>query len=214
MTWRGGLAVAVLLALGLVGGYAASATWSARTVASDDPATPVPAQPELPSDPEPVVNPDPDQPPLATDLEYHVERLGDHGFEVDVPVPNGWSQDISEIAEWKWKPKGYPPFTYVLRVERVAGERRTIPSMLAQRIVGLHDDIRISDVEITERTSDSLAYDYVFNGYRRHAFITWIDVSGSGEAEMEVATNGRERDVEGMRTLVEHVASGMQPVTP
>jgi hypothetical protein len=209
MSGRGAWLLAALLGVGVVGGYAAASARADLAVTTGPAAPVVASSPSVPVDPLPPVTPDPAVAALGTDLPLHEETLGAGGFAVRVPVPDGWVRNNSEVNEAKWKVAGNPSNTFVLRIERVASQRQTIAAVLAQRIVDI--DAEQPFFEVLEKTNDSLQVRYVFDGYLRYGLLTWLDLSGSGDAEVEVAVTGRERDLPGLQALMSDVVAGVHP---
>jgi hypothetical protein len=206
MGWRGPAALLLMVALGVVGGYA-----GARAL-TDDPgsagaAGPVAAvSPSVPVDPPPLVLRDPQAPTLEPGLPTHEEVVGSGAFAVTVPVPDDWNRTDLGPAEAKWGVPGIPLNTYVLRVEQVTSQRDSVAEILTGRITDL--DATTEDLVVVDQTSDSLEFTYLSDGYLRYGFLRWLDLTGSGHADLEIAVTARERDVEGARALVEAVAAG------
>jgi hypothetical protein len=206
MGWRGPAALVLLIAIGVIGGYAGAQTWQDEPDAAGV-AEPVAAtSPSVPVDPAPVILPDPEAPALEPDLPTHEEVLGSGGFTVTVPVPDGWNRTDLGPAEARWGVPDIPLHTYVLRVEQVTSQRESIDSILTDRIADL--DGTTEDLVVVDQTSDSLEFTYLSDGYLRFGFLRWLDLTGSGHANLEIAVTGREQDVEGARALVETVAEG------
>jgi hypothetical protein len=137
-------------------------------------------------------------------------RLGNGGFKLAYPVPVGWARLSSATKEVKWKKPRNPADTFILRIEQVVAREDTITEMLEERIPDLEDEK--TRFHIVERTADSLEFTYVSDGFARHGFLTWLDVRGTGLADVEVAVTGREVDAEGAAELIERVTSGMHQV--
>ena len=196
----------LLLALGAAGGYAVS------TLVDEHPATAgaaVPAlaaSPSVPVDPPPVLAPDPDRPPLERTVRLRPQKVGAKGFEVTLPAPVGWNRSNSAANEAMWLRPGNPSYTYVLRVEVTTTEHRSLEAMVEGRI----DDLlaQEEDVAVLAKGTDSLEFTYVDGDHLRHAFVRWLDLSGSGDAELEVALTGREVDAPGMRQLLARMTAG------
>lgn len=207
--WTRGTALllACLLVVGLGLGYVLGDTLPVAAPADRD-STPIAAQPTAPGDPAVVIERDPDEPPLPVDLDLGRARLGEGRYLTEFPVPKGWVRTSDIANEAKWKMPGYPSNTYVLRVEQVLSQHETIDHILDSRI----DALRATtwDFQVIEQTANSLEFTYVSPSDRhfRHAFLVWLDVSGEGLAEMELALTGRETDAPGMRALVDRVAAG------
>lgn len=202
------MTLALLLALGAGGGFVGSRVLGTQPTAAGVP-TPVVAQsPAYPVDPLPELVPDNDFPPLATDIPTVRGTVGTGGFTLVFPVPKGWDMTRSSSAETKWYPPNNPGYTYGLRVEQVDGLRVSIPATLADRVEALtaaEDHLKIED-----RTSDSLHFTYVTDGRLRHGLLRWLDISGSGHAEVEISVNGREADLPGMEDLMATVVQGVR----
>lgn len=209
MSGRGAALLVVLLGVGVVGGYAVAAAREDVPATTGTAAPVVARSPSVPVDPLPRLTPDPAVPALGTDLALHEELLGQTPFAVQVPVPDGWARNNSEALESKWKVPGNPANTFVLRVERVAAQRQTIQRILEQRIADI--DAEQPFFELRDSTDDTISFRYVFDGYLRYGSVRWLDLSGSGDAEIEVAVSGRERDLDGMAELLERVSAGIRP---
>ena len=76
-----------------------------------------------------------------------------------LPVPKGWTFSENSLNEWQWRPPGQPDFGYVLRVEQVLSNRRSIEWTLDRRIDELREDE--SNVEVLDQTDDSLHFSFV-----------------------------------------------------
>lgn len=200
--------LALLLAVGVVGGYAASTLLDDRPTVSG-PAVPVAASPTIPVDPPPVIVPDPDVPPLETDLRMRSAEVGAGDFAVTVPVPAGWVRTDLQLNDAKWDVPDHPVNTYVLRVEVTSSEHTALADMVEGRIEDLQSPrAALDELTVLDQRSNSLEFTFVDDGHLRHAFVTWVDLSGSGEAELEVALTGRERDVPGMQALTARIVAG------
>lgn len=203
------MALLPLLALGLLGGYAAARAADERPPSTGVAEPVVAASPSIPVDPRRTLRTDPRAPALPTGLELVEAFLGSDAYRMVVPVPRGWSQNINATNEKKWKNPGNPDNTYVLRVEQVVSQNDPIEDILSDRIVDLRAEE--VDVEILDRGVDSLEFTYVSSDqHLRHGFLKWLDLSGSGFAEVEVAITGREADVPGAAELIERVAAGIR----
>lgn len=208
MTWRGPIVLVLLLGIGLAVGYGV-AQGVRETPSGDGGAVPVAARsPSVPVDPPPTVLPDPDDPGLATDLPTHRESVGSGGFAITVPVPDRWRRTDLGPAEAKWSPPDASPQTYGLRIEQVTSQRESVSRILQDRIADL--DASTEDLVVVAQTADSLEFTYVAGGYLRYGFLRWLDLSGSGMADLEIAVTGREVDVPGARSLLSTVALGAE----
>ncbi len=198
--------VAALLAMGAGGGFAVS--WGLTEGATGDGvAAPVAAQsPSLPIDPVPDLLPDARTPPLEPSVELVRQRVGSGPFQMSVPAPKGWTFFTNSLNEWQWRPPDDADFGYYLRVEQVLSNRRSITWTLDNRIAELDEDE--DNMVVVERTEDSLHYTYVTSNHLRHGFLAWRDLTGSDNAQLEVAVTGRKVDVDGMSDLVARVADG------
>ena len=63
---------------------------------------------------------------------------------------------------------------------------------------------------IEERTASTIEFTYVSDGFPRHGFLAWLDLRGTGVAEVEVAVTGREMDARGAAQLISRVTAGMR----
>jgi hypothetical protein len=201
------MVLALLLALGVGGGYAASWAMGGHPQAVG-PAQPVTAaSPSYPIDPVPELFPDPDFPPLETGVELVRQKVGRGDFRLSLDAPAGWTFSPNSLNEWQWRPPDFQTFGYYMRVEQVLSNRRSIDWTLDRRIAELNEDE--TAVKILSRTDGSLHYTYVTNNHLRHGFLTWLDLTGSDNAQVEVAVSGRKADVDGMADLIARVADSM-----
>ena len=207
MNWRGTAVLALLLAIGVAAGFGAS--WVVRqNPMGDGTAAPVPASPSLPVDPVPEVLPDPTTPALAAGVPLVPQTVGAGDFRMTLPVPKGWTFSENSLNEWQWRPPGQPDFGYVLRVEQVLSNRRSIEWTLGRRIDELREDE--SNVEVLDQTRDSLHFSFVTSNHLRRGYLRWLDLTGSDNAQVEIAVTGREVDDPGMADLIARVGSGIR----
>ena len=207
MNWRGTAVLALLLAIGVAAGFGAS--WVlGENPSGDGTAAPVPASPSLPVDPVPEVLPDPRTPPLEAGVPLVSQSVGAGDFRMTLPVPKGWTFSENSLNEWQWRPPGQPDFGYVLRVEQVLSNRRSIEWTLGRRIDELREDE--SNVEVLDQTNDSLHFSFITSNHLRHGYLRWLDLTGSDNAQVEIAVTGRERDDPGMADLIARVGSGIR----
>ena len=208
MTTRGLAVLGLLLAIGAAVGFGVSLA-IAEHPTSRGAATPVVAQsPSLPVDPVPELLPDPSTAPLEPGLPLVQQQVGSGDFRMTLPVPKGWDFFVNSLNEWQWRPPDQPTFGYVLRVEQVLSNRRSIDWTLDRRIDELEEDE--DNVEILDQTHDSLHFTYVTSNHLRHGYLTWLDLTGSDNAQVEVAVTGRAVDDAGMADLVAKVTAGMR----
>ena len=207
MNWRGTAVLALLLAIGVAAGFGAS--WVlGENPSGDGTAAPVPASPSLPVDPVPEVLPDPQTPPLEAGVPLVSQSVGAGDFQMTLPVPKGWTFSENSLNEWQWRPPGQPDFGYVLRVEQVLSNRRSIEWTLGRRIDELREDE--TNVEVLDQTNDSLHFSFITSNHLRHGHLRWLDLTGSDNAQVEIAVTGRERDDPGMADLIARVGSGIR----
>jgi len=201
-------ALVLLVALGAAAGFGASWALGENPGGQGSAAPVVASGPSVPVDPVPDLLPDPDIPPLAPSVPLVRQSVGAGGFRMSVPVPRGWTFSENSLNEWQWRPPDQPAFGYVLRVEQVLSNRRSIEWTLDRRIDELREDE--SNLDIIAETTDSLHFSFVTSNHLRHGFLRWLDLTGSDNAQVEVAVTGREDDVPGMRDLIARVAAGVE----
>ncbi len=207
MTWRGPVVLVLLLALGVGTGFGAS--WALGTnPPGDGAASPLAATPSLPVDPRPDLFPDPDFPALAPGIELVEQRVGTGDFGLTLEVPAGWRFTTNSLTEWQWRPRAFQTFGYYMRVEQVISNRRSIDWTLDRRIDELLEDEQ--SVSIKSQGGGRLHYTYVTSNHLRHGFLTWLDLTGSDNAQVEIAVTGRAADVPGMSELIGRVAGSMR----
>ena len=197
----------LLLALGVGGGYAAS--WSlGEQPLGEGAAVPVAAaSPSLPVDPVPELLPDPEFAPLEPGIELARQQVGIGDFGLSLLRPAGWRFSPNSLTEWQWRPPDFQSFGFYLRVEQVISNRRSIAWTLDRRIDELVEDE--AAVKVRSRTANSLHYTYITSNHLRHGFLTWLDLTGSDNAQVEIAVTGRTADVSGMSELIGRVAESM-----
>ena len=200
--------LALLLTVGAAAGFGAS--WAVgENPSGTGAAVPVVAtSPSLPIDPVPELLPDPTTPALAAGLPLVRQAVGSGSFRMTLPTPKGWDFFENSLNEWQWRPPDQPDFGYVLRVEQVLSNRRSIDWTLDRRIDDLREDE--SNVEILDETSDSLHFSYVTSNHLRHGYLRWVDLTGSDNAQVEIAVTGRRVDDAGMADLIARVGAGIE----
>ena len=200
--------LALLLTVGAVAGFGAS--WAlGENPRGSGPAAPVAAtSPSLPVDPVPELLPDPTTPALAPALPLVRQAVGSGSFRMTLPAPKGWDFFENSLNEWQWRPPDQPDFGYVLRVEQVLSNRRSIDWTLDRRIDELREDE--SNVEVLGQTADSLHFSYVTSNHLRHGYLRWVDLTGSDNAQVEIAVTGRKVDDAGMADLIARVGAGIE----
>ena len=200
--------LALLLALGVGGGFGASWALGANPRADGRAAPVAAASPSLPVDPVPELLPDPGTAPLAPSLDLVRTSVGTGDFKMSLSVPRGWEFYVNSLNEWQWRPPDQPDFGYVLRVEQVLSNRRSIQWTLDNRIGELNEDEE--NVEIISQDDGLLHFTFVTSNHLRHGYLTWLDLTGSDNAQVEIAVTGREVDDAGMADLIARVAAGME----
>ena len=206
MTGRRLLALGLLLVLGAAVGFGSSRAVAEHPTSSDA-ASPVTAQsPSLPVDPVPELLPDSTHPALSPGLALVRQTVGTGDFRMTLPVPKGWVFSVNSLNEWQWRPPVQPDFGHVLRIEQVLSNRRSIDWTLDRRIDELDEDE--DNLTVLEQTADSLHFSYVLSNHLRHGHLTWLDLTGSDNAQVEIAITGREVDDAGMADLIDRIAAG------
>jgi hypothetical protein len=207
VNWRGTAVLALLLAIGVAAGFGASWTL-AESRSGGGTAAPVSASPSLPVDPVPELLPDPRTPPLPERIPLVPQSVGAGDFRMTLPVPKGWTFSENSLNEWQWRPPRQPDFGYVLRLEQVLSNRRSIEWTLDRRLDELREDE--SNVEVLGQTRDSLHFSFITSNHLRHGYLRWLDLTGSDNAQVEIAVTGREVDDPGMADLIARVGSGVR----
>jgi hypothetical protein len=208
VTWRGPALLGVLVLLGSALGYGGSLALAERRPGGGTAAPVVAENPSLPVDPVPDILPDPSTPPLSPGVRLVEQTVGSGAFRLTLPRPKGWDFFENSLNEWQWRPPDQPSFGYVLRVEQVLSNRRSIAWTLENRIAELNEDEQ--NVRIVNRTPDSLHFTYVTSNHLRHGYLRWLNFNGTDNAQVELAVTGRSVDSAGMAELMTRVAQGMQ----
>jgi hypothetical protein len=201
-----GLGVAVLLVVGLAAG-----AW--LSFATDQPSSPArsaspvsAASPSVPGERQWTPFADPDLPPLPLEVSLSDQRLGSGAAADTIAVPTAWKRRAEKYTnEAMWHPYGYPRFTYFLRVEQVSSRHADAERLRDERIATLPE--YFSRPEVLDEGEDTLWFSRENSGHLQHTVMGWVDVPPEdGEADLEVAVIGRERDLPGMRRLLESVS--------
>ena len=208
VTRRGLTVLALLLALGAAAGFGASLAIAEHPPGGGAAAPVVAQSPSLPVDPVPELLPDSSAAALAPGIDLVRQSVGTGAFRMTLPVPRGWSFSVNSLNEWQWRPPEQPDFGYVLRVEQVLSNRRSIDWTLDRRIDELDEDEL--DLEVLDQTADTLHFSYVTSNHLRHGYLTWLDLTGSDNAQVEIAVTGRKVDDPGMGDLIARIAAGME----
>lgn len=208
VTKRGMTLLGLLLATAVAVGFGVSMA-VAEHPSGGGAATPVAAQsPSLPVDPVPELLPDPTHPALAPGLTLVRQTVGTGDFQMSLPVPEGWVFSVNSLNEWQWRPPDQPDFGHVLRVEQVLSNRRSIDWTLDRRIDELDEDEE--NFEVLDETADTLHFRFVTSNHLRHGYLRWLDLTGSDNAQVEIAVTGRAVDDAGMADLVTRIAAEVQ----
>ena len=207
-----GLVLLVLVA-GVAGGYAYG------ELREDDPvtvsrATPVPAEPSVPTPATPEVLPDPDVPPLAVNLPTRRTRLttGRSGDVLRVDQPIGWSRKSSDET-WTWAVASNRTNTYRHRVAIIAGAHQSVSVAQNARILAFEEaeaNGYLSNFTSESQTADTFIATYIDGGYLRVTMERIVAFEGSS-AYAAAAVTGREVDRQGLTDLVQRTAESMEP---
>jgi hypothetical protein len=220
MLWRALGVAAVLLCVGVAGGYAV-ADRSQDEAASSTTLEPVPGvSPAVPTPVAPSYSPDSDYPPLTT-AEVPTQsvklRVDPEGAGVRVDVPVGWPSNRPENTNlWNFVPPGDAQGTYLLRVTIVRGLNQSIAAAMAGRIAALEGaeaDGNIEDFDVTTQTDDTLEASYVDDGHLRLTTERWVSFDGS-TAYASVAVTGREVDQAGLGVLLARTITSLRELPP
>jgi hypothetical protein len=220
MWWRALGVAAVLLCVGVAGGYAVADRSEDEPVQSST-LSPVPGvSPAVPTPVAPSYSPDPDDPPLTTSglvTEPVKLRLDPEGAGVKVDIPVGWqSSRPASTNFWNFVDPDASPGTYVLRVTIVRGANVSIPAAMAQRIAALEDaeaNGGLSDFQVTAQTDDTMEASYVDGGHLRLTTERWVSFDGS-TAYASVAVTGREVDQAGLGDLLGRTITSLRELPP
>ncbi|MBJ7358545.1 hypothetical protein [Nocardioides sp.] len=202
----------VVLLLGAGAGYAWGAARPDEGPSRFSDAAPLPAEsPSVPVEPERPYAEDIDLAALQTDLEYARETIGAAPFQYSFRRPKGWSATDAGSGERKFRPPGGMEGGYGMRV-KIVNARLTPEDMVEEKLGGL--EATEDDVEVVGRSSDYLAVTYrsAENRLRYNTF-RWFTDPGGIAATFETSVYGRERDVAGLRDLLDTVAASVERVT-
>jgi hypothetical protein len=201
----------VLLLLGAGAGYAWGAATDAEEPAHFSGASPLPAEsPSVPVEPERPYAEDVDIATLQPDLRYERETLGEAPFQYTYRRPQGWSPTDAGSGERKFRPPGGVEGGYGMRV-KIVNARLTPEDMVEQKLAGL--EATEEDVEVIGRSADYLAVTYrsAENRLRYNTF-RWFTDPGGSAATFETSVYGRQRDVDGLRDLLDKVSASVARV--
>jgi hypothetical protein len=213
MWWRALGVAAVLVCVGVAGGYAVAERTQAGPSRADAP-TPVPAaSPSVPTPPVHPVFPDPSADPLDTDLATHPEvlRLPRRGAGVVAQVPDGWRTNPSSDT-WTFAKEGNPVNTFGLRIQLLFGLRQSVTVVKGARIAALQQaqaEGHLFDLDISEQTGDAFQASYIDEeGFFRVTMERYVAFEGD-TAYAVVAATGRSVDLDGVQDLVSRTAGTM-----
>ena len=202
----------VLLLLGAGAGWA----WAAASP-EDGPsrfagAGPVAAEsPSVPVEPDRPYAEDVDMPTLTTNLEYQRETIGEAPFQYSFRRPRDWAPVNRGAGERAFLPPGRMLGGFGMRV-KVVNARLTTEEMVEEKLDAL--EATEDDVEVVGRSSDYLAVTYRSSENRlRYNTFRWFTDPGGTAATFETSVYGRERDVAGLRDLLDKVAASVERVT-
>ena len=220
MWWRALGVAAVLLCVGVAGGYAV-ADRDEEEPATSTVLEPVPGvSPAVPTPPVPTYSPDATDPPLrVSELTFEPVPLrldpGGAGVRVDVPV--GWRSARPENTnQWNFVDPEHSGGTYLLRVTIVRGANVSPAAAVLGRIAALNDAAAngdIDDFEVTVQTDDTFEGTYVVDGRLRLTTERWVAFDGTN-AYASVALTGREVDRAGMGDLLGRTITSMRELPP
>jgi hypothetical protein len=95
---------------------------------------------------------------------------------------------------------------------KIVNARLTTEEMVEEKLDGL--EATEDDVEVVGRSSDYLAVTYRSSENRlRYNTFRWFTDPGGTAATFETSVYGRERDVAGLRDLLDKVAASVERVT-
>lgn len=164
------------------------------------------ASPSFPTDPPVAVLPDPSTPALSTRLPTHTETVGQDPFDLNFPVPDGWTRSDAKAGVSLWFVESNPANTYRLRVVLYSGYS-TIPDARDDRIAALDGATGIQEFTVEDETADGFTATYVLGGYKRVTMERFLAVDGSSTVYAVVAIVGREADRAGMQALIDKIAA-------
>ena len=206
--------VLLMVATGLAGGYAVAELSEERPRTLEGHASPLPAEPSVPTPSTVEALPDPDVPPLAVNVPTRPTHLstGPRGYGLTVNQPVGWRRN--RLGEtWTWAVPTNPTNTYLLRVTIIAGRHQSVGVTKDNRLAALRAaeaEGNLVDLTIESDTPDTFIATFVADGYRRVTMERFVSFGG-GSAYATVAVTGRERDRGGLTDLVQRTANSMEP---
>lgn len=212
MGWRITVAVVVLALLGVGVGYAVGASDEASPRSVD--ATPVTARsPSFPRESPVVIRPDPDDPALQRNLATTPDLVGGPQLGVQVLVPDGWVKVSRTLGEWRFfvpdpalNGQGVKPNTYFMRVTLTGNRYQSISAALDDRIAALAGAEDVKNFKVESKGRDTFVGTYVSGGFQRVTMERFIaSPAAPGQAYALIGIIGRERDREGMTSLLEKV---------
>ncbi len=219
MWWRALGVAAVLLCVGVAGGYAVADRTTDKP-SQDTAVEPVPAvSPAVPTPPEFDVRPDPTAEALLPDLPNHEEdlRITKRGPGISIFVPDDWrSARLPDSQTWNFAPDINIKNTYMLRANLMIGQRLAVTVAKTARLAALEsaeDDGNIEGLEITAETDDSFEATYIVEGYLKVTMESWV-ADDAGTAYADIAVTGRTVDEEGLRDLLARSVETVQYLDP
>jgi hypothetical protein len=214
--------LALLVALGVAGGFGLGAVMAGQDPDTFDEAAPVPASPSIPEPSEPTIAPDIDFRILVPPTDFKRYRISNDLQTWSYLAPKGWTaydiydnplpaNQIEDRGEVRFRPADEPTEGgYSLRV-KVVDDHKTTATMLAGKLNDLQD---FTDLDVLDQTEDSLYFTYRTEASNRlrYNFFRWFAVPGSSEATLEMSVAGRKIDDTGLRGVFEQFKSGLRAV--
>lgn len=194
-------------------GYAVATPSSSTSGATTFSATPIPASPALPIDPPPTYTPDPDYPPLGTDLTYDEHTFTAGSVVWHYQVPHGWAGQRSfganHTPQITWKPPANTETGgYQLRIAPVGGHS-TPGQMVSAKYTGMQEAQAagtLSDLVQVKTSGDAAWYAFRDSAGRfRLNDFAWVTPEPGGYVGFELSVAGRSRDQAGLDALLAHV---------
>jgi hypothetical protein len=207
MWWRALGVAAVLLCVGVAGGYA-FADRNQEEPARSRVLEPVPGvSPAVPTPTVFTVLPDPTAPALGVDLPSHEEtlRMSRRGAGITLAVPDGWRlTQLPNSLTWTGVPEINTTNTYTMRVRLMIGQQQAVTVAKSARLDALEsavDQGNMFDLHVTAEADDYIEANYIVDNYRRVTMEKWVG-NDDGIAYADVAVTGRTVDTEGLRDLL------------
>jgi hypothetical protein len=148
---------------------------------------------------------------------YAVCSTGDNckpPMTVDTPLQ---PHQVNSQPEVRFRPSSEPSVGgFSLRVRILDNVLNDLHQMVATKIVGFRDSPEVDNFRTLKRTPSSVYFAYRDDpsNLHRYNFFQWFTVPGQSNVTLEMSVSGRQRDVAGLRALLNRFADNVTGSPP